>query len=133
MVNHVIWHQGSVTRNGRNAQNGHKSGLIWLTELSASSKSTIAHAVEKEFFDKGVKAYVLDGDNIRHGLNANLGFSPQDRKENIRRIAEAAKLMVDAGLLVLTAFISPYREDRSAVRSIFRDDNFVEIYIKMQC
>lgn len=130
MHNHVIWHQGAVTKGDRNVLNGHRSGLIWLTGLSASGKSTIAHAVEKELFDSGIRAYVLDGDNVRHGLNANLGFSPEDRKENMRRIAEVARLMVDAGLLVLAAFISPFREDRAAVRKLFNKDDFAEIYIK---
>lgn len=130
MHNHVIWHQGAVTKGDRNVLNGHRSGLIWLTGLSASGKSTIAHAVEKELFDSGIRAYVLDGDNVRHGLNANLGFSPEDRKENMRRIAEVARLMVDAGLLVLAAFISPFREDRAAVRKLFDKDDFAEIYIQ---
>jgi len=130
MQNHVIWHQGAVTRGDRNTLNGHQSGLFWFTGLSASGKSTIAHAVEKELFDRGIRVYVLDGDNVRHGLNANLGFSPEDRKENIRRIAEVARLMVDAGLIVLAAFISPFREDRSDVRKIFNNDMFAEIYTK---
>lgn len=130
MQNHVIWHKGAVSRGDRNALNGHHSGLLWLTGLSASGKSTIAHAVEKELFDRGIRAYVLDGDNVRHGLNANLGFSPEDRKENIRRTAEVSRLMVDAGLLVLAAFISPFREDRSDVRKIFDSDIFAEIFIK---
>lgn len=130
MQTHVIWHHGLVTRGDRNILNGHQSGLLWLTGLSASGKSTIAHALEKELFDRGIRVYVLDGDNVRHGLNANLGFSPEDRKENIRRIAEVALLMVDAGLVVVAAFISPFREDREAVRKIFSEDTFAEIYIK---
>ncbi|MBA4372484.1 MAG: adenylyl-sulfate kinase [Thermodesulfovibrio sp.] len=130
MDTHVVWHQGEVTRSDRNARNAHQSGLFWFTGLSASGKSTIAHAVEKELFDRGIRVYVLDGDNVRHGLNANLGFSAEDRKENMRRIAEVARLMVDAGLVVLAAFISPFREDRSAVRKIFSNDNFAEIYVK---
>ncbi len=128
--NHVVWHECLVKRCDRNCLNNHKSGLVWFTGLSAAGKSTIAHAVEKELHDRGIRTYVLDGDNIRHGLNANLGFSPEDRKENIRRIGEVAKLMADAGVLTFAAFISPYREDRDAVRGLFKDDNFIEIYVK---
>jgi adenylylsulfate kinase len=127
---HVVWHECLVKRCDRNALNDHKSGLIWFTGLSAAGKSTIAHAVEKELHDRGIKTYVLDGDNVRHGLNSNLGFSPEDRKENIRRIGEVARLMADAGVLTFAAFISPYREDRDAVRRLFRDDIFIEIYVK---
>ena len=126
----VVWHDGLVTRDDRNLLNSHKSGLLWLTGLSAAGKSTVAHALEKTLFDRGVRTYVLDGDNVRHGLNSNLGFSPEDRKENIRRIAEVGKLMVDAGILVITAFISPYREDRVSARSLFKDGDFIEAYIK---
>ncbi len=129
-TNHVIWHECLVRRGDRNLLNKHQSGLIWLTGLSAAGKSTIAHAVEKELHDQGIRTYVLDGDNIRHGLNSNLGFSPEDRKENIRRIGEVAKLMANAGVLTFAAFISPYREDRDTVRSLFKDDNFIEIYVK---
>ncbi len=129
-ANHVIWHECLVKRCDRNSLNKHLSGLVWLTGLSAAGKSTIAHSVEKELHDRGIRTYVLDGDNIRHGLNSNLGFSPEDRKENIRRIGEVAKLMADAGLLTFAAFISPYREDRDTVRSLFKDDNFIEIYVK---
>lgn len=128
--NHVILHNGLINRADRNKLNQHKSGLVWFTGLSASGKSTIAHAVEKELFQRGIRAYVLDGDNVRHGLNANLGFSPEDREENIRRIAEVAHLMVDAGLVVLAAFISPYREDRESVRKRFLGDNFIEVYVR---
>ena len=127
---HVIWHECLITRCDRNSLNNHKSGLVWFTGLSAAGKSTIAHAVEKELHYRGIRTYVLDGDNIRHGLNANLGFSPDDRKENIRRIGEVARLMADAGVLTFAAFISPYREDRDAVRGLFKDDNFIEIYVK---
>ena len=127
---HVIWHECLVKRCDRNSLNSHSSGLVWFTGLSAAGKSTIAHAVEKELHDRGIRTYVLDGDNIRHGLNANLGFSPEDRKENIRRIGEVAKLMADAGVLTFAAFISPYREDRDAVRELFKDDNFIEVYVK---
>lgn len=128
--NHVIWHEVQVTREDRNRLNRHKSGLIWFTGLSASGKSTIAHGVEKELHDRGIRTYVLDGDNIRHGLNANLGFSPEDRQENLRRVAEVSRLFSDAGMLVLAAFISPYREDREYIRKHFAGDNFIEIYVK---
>jgi adenylylsulfate kinase len=119
-----------VKRADRNRLNNHRSGLLWFTGLSAAGKSTIAHNLEKVLFEQGMRTYVLDGDNVRHGLNANLGFSPADRKENIRRIGEVARLMVDAGLIVLACFISPYREDREAVRRLFEGDTFLEIYVK---
>jgi adenylylsulfate kinase len=128
--NHVIWHNGHVNRADRNRLNNHKSGVVWFTGLSASGKSTIAHGVEKELFDRGIRAYVLDGDNIRHGLNANLGFSPEDRRENLRRIAEVSKLMADAGILVFAAFISPNKEDREFVKNYFEGDIFAEVYVK---
>lgn len=128
--NHVIWHEVQVTREDRNTLNNHKSGLIWFTGLSASGKSTIAHGVEKILHDRGIRTYVLDGDNIRHGLNANLGFSPEDRQENLRRVAEVSRLFTDAGILVLAAFISPYRRDRDYIRKRCADDNFIEIYVK---
>ena len=130
MENHVIWHEGYVKRTDRNILNNHKSGLVWFTGLSASGKSMIVHNLEKELFIQGIRTYVLDGDNVRHGLNANLGFSREDRRENLRRIAEVSKLFADAGILVLAAFISPYREDREYVRERFRGDNFFEIYVK---
>ncbi len=129
-MNHVVWHECLVKREDRNSLNNHKSGLVWFTGLSAAGKSSIAHGIEKELFNRGMRTYVLDGDNVRHGLNANLGFGPEDRKENIRRIGEVSKLMVDAGLVVLACFISPYREDREAVRKLFDGDNFVEVYVK---
>ncbi len=128
--NHVVWHQGFVQRSDRNQVNKHQSGLVWFTGLSASGKSTIAHHVEKKLFENGVWAYVLDGDNVRHGLNKNLGFSRDDRQENLRRIAELSKLFVDAGILVLAAFISPYKEDRDYIRERFEGDNFLEVYVK---
>lgn len=128
--NHVIWHEVQITREDRNRLNRHKSGLIWFTGLSASGKSTIAHGVEKVLHDRGIRTYVLDGDNIRHGLNANLGFSPEDRQENLRRVAEVSRLFADAGMLVLAAFISPYRKDRDYIRKLCADDNFIEIYVK---
>ncbi|NWF52650.1 MAG: adenylyl-sulfate kinase [Nitrospirae bacterium] len=130
MENHIKWHNGFVNREDRNRLNNHKSGLVWLTGLPSSGKSTIAHTVEKRLFDKRIRIYVLDGDNIRHGLNSNLGFSRDDRYENLRRIVELSKLMVDAGLIVLASFVSPYREDRRYVKERFHNDNFLEIYVK---
>ncbi len=128
--NHVVWYDGYVKREDRNRINGHRSGLLWFTGLSASGKSTIAHKVERHLFEQGVRAYVFDGDNIRHGINSDLGFSREDRRENLRRIAEISKLFVDAGIIVLAAFISPFREDRQYIRSRFEGDNFFEIYVK---
>jgi len=127
--NNVIRHKGYVTIQERNRLNNHKSGLIWFTGLSASGKSTIAHCVERDLFKHGVRAYVLDGDNVRCGLNADLEFSREDRKENLRRIAEVAKLFMDAGFIVLAAFISPYREDREYIRAMIGQDYF-EIYVR---
>ena len=126
----IIYHAASVTRERRNQLNNHKSVVIWFTGLSGSGKSTLAHSVEEVLFSKGCKTYVLDGDNVRHGLTSNLGFSNEDRKENIRRIGEVTKLMMEAGLIVMTAFISPFREDRIAVRNLISDGDFIEIYCK---
>lgn len=127
---HVVWLDNYVTKQDRNILNKHESGLLWFTGLSAAGKSTIAHYVEKDLFKREIRAYVLDGDNIRHGLNSNLGFSREDRKENLRRIAEVSKLFVDAGIIVLACFISPYRDDRAYIRKRFEGDNFFEIYVK---
>lgn len=126
----ITWHDSEVTKTERQAQNGHKSVVLWFTGLSGSGKSTISVALEKALFERRIHAYRLDGDNIRHGLNNNLGFSPEDRKENIRRIGEVSKLLADAGLITLTAFISPYREDRDRVRDILEDGEFIEVYAK---
>jgi adenylylsulfate kinase len=126
---HIIPQQYRVTKADRIRANGHKPCVVWLTGLSGSGKSTLANAVEQKLFEKGIHTYVLDGDNIRHGLNSNVDFSPEGRKENIRRIGEAAKLFVDAGMVVLTAFISPYRADRDHVRSILGEDEFVEVFV----
>jgi adenylylsulfate kinase len=128
--NHLVWHQVEITKQDRNRLNRHKSGLIWFTGLSASGKSTIAHGVEKVLYNRGIRTYVLDGDNIRHGLNSNLGFSPEDRKENLRRVAEVSRLFSDAGILVLAAFISPCRADREYIKQHFVNDHFIEIYVK---
>lgn len=126
----ITWHDSEVTKTERQSQNGHKSVVLWFTGLSGSGKSTISVALEKALFERRIHAYRLDGDNIRHGLNNNLGFSPEDRKENIRRIGEVSKLLADAGLITLTAFISPYREDRDRVREILEDGEFIEVYAK---
>ena len=126
----IIYHAASVTRERRNQLNNHKSVVIWFTGLSGSGKSTLAHSVEEILFSKGCRTFVLDGDNVRHGLTSNLGFSNEDRKENIRRIGEVTKLMMEAGLIILTAFISPFREDRIAVRNLISDGDFIEIYCK---
>jgi len=126
----VHWHEGDIRRVDRERLNGHRGVCLWFTGLSGSGKSTIAREVEKILFERGAHVYVLDGDNIRHGLNKDLGFSPEDRTENIRRIGEVAKLFVDAGFIVITAFISPYRKDRDAVRAIMEEGDFVEVYIK---
>ena len=125
----VVWHHAQVSRAEQEARHGHKSAVLWFTGLSASGKSTLANAVAGALFHKGIHTYVLDGDNIRHGLNKDIGFTPEDRVENIRRIGEVAKLFVDAGVLALTAFISPYREDRDKARQINGED-FIEIYVK---
>ena len=126
----IIYHAASVTRERRNQLNNHKSVVIWFTGLSGSGKSTLAHSVEEILFSKGCRTFVLDGDNVRHGLTSNLSFSNEDRKENIRRIGEVTKLMMEAGLIILTAFISPFREDRIAVRNLISDGDFIEIYCK---
>jgi adenylylsulfate kinase len=126
----VVWWNGQINRADRNALNKHKSGLVWLMGLSAGGKSTIAHEVEKRLFERGVRTYVLDGDNIRHGLNGDLGFTREDRKENIRRIAEVSKLLVDAGIIVLASFITPYPEDRKFIRDTFKGDYFYLVHVK---
>jgi adenylylsulfate kinase len=126
----VIYHQASVTRQRRNKLNEHRSVVLWFTGLSGSGKSTLAHALEEKLFQKGCRTFVLDGDNVRHGLNSNLDFSDADRGENIRRISEVSKLMLEAGLIVMTAFISPFTEDRNTARNLIKNDNFIEIYCK---
>ncbi len=128
--NNTVWHNGYISKKDRNRLNRHNSGVIWFTGLSASGKSTIAHHVEKELHHKGIRAYVFDGDNIRHGLNANLGFSSEDRAENIRRIVEVSRLFVDAGITVLASFITPLREQRAYIRKQLKDMTFVEVYVK---
>jgi adenylylsulfate kinase len=126
----IIWHPSLVDKQARKQLKGHKSTIVWLTGLSGSGKSTLAASLDKQLLQIGVHAYCLDGDNIRHGLNRDLGFSSEDRKENIRRIGEVAKLFVDAGIVVICAFISPFREDRDWVRKLVMEEEFLEIYIK---
>jgi bifunctional enzyme CysN/CysC len=125
----IYWSHGRVTTQQRSLRNGHKGCVVWLTGLSASGKSTIATELERELFNMGQHVYVLDGDNVRHGLCSDLGFSPADRKENIRRVGEAAKLFADAGIICVTAFISPYRSDRQLVRQMLEPGLFVEVYV----
>lgn len=125
----ITWHDTTITKLDRRIQNGHGSCTLWFTGLSGSGKSTIANAVSHELYRLGINEYVLDGDNIRHGLNKDLGFSDNDRTENIRRIGEVAKLFVDSGKIVTTAFISPFRSDRDQVRALFDEKEFIEIYV----
>jgi len=125
----IIWHHATVTRERRNQQNNHKSVVLWFTGFSGSGKSTLAHAIEEQLHQQGCKTFVLDGDNIRHGLSSGLTFSEKDRKENLRRIGEVSKLFVEAGVIVLTAFISPFREDRERVRSLMPHGDFLEVYV----
>lgn len=129
MKENIIPHSYQISVEDRKKTNKHNSFLIWFTGLSGSGKSTIANVVEQQLHKKGIKTYTLDGDNIRKGINNDLTFSPKDRTENIRRIAEVANLMVDAGLVVLSAFVSPYKKDRENIKSIVKDVNFVEIFI----
>lgn len=125
----VVWHAGQITGEERALLLRQRPATVWLTGLSGAGKSTVACALERRLLDGGHAAYVLDGDNVRHGLNRDLGFSPQDRSENIRRIAEVARLLNDAGLIVITAFISPYREDRETARSIIGSGDFLEVHV----
>ncbi|OAS83394.1 MULTISPECIES: adenylyl-sulfate kinase [Metabacillus] len=129
-TNNIVWHDSSVTKEERRKKNNYQSMCIWFTGLSGSGKSTLANALARHLFEANIQTYVLDGDNIRHGLNKDLGFTDEDRKENIRRIGEVSKLFVDSGQIVLTAFISPFREDRQQVRDILSDDEFFEVYVK---
>ena len=125
----VVWCQTDITKERRNQLNKQQSAILWFTGLSGSGKSTIANAVEEYLHRHSIRTYILDGDNVRHGLNGDLGFSDEDRKENIRRIGEVSKLFIDAGVMVLTSFISPFVEDRRFVRNIVHDHEFIEIYI----
>lgn len=124
----VVWHQATVTRVRREIQNNHKGAIIWFTGLSGAGKSTLAHAVEEALHQRGCRTFVLDGDNVRHGLCGDLGFTSEDRIENIRRVGEVAKLFMEAGVIVLTAFISPFRADRERVRGMVEHGDFMEIY-----
>lgn len=124
----VVWHQATVTREGREALNEHRSVMLWFTGLSGAGKSTLAHAVEEHLHRAGCRTFSFDGDNVRHGLCSDLGFSDQDRVENIRRVGEMGKLFLEAGVIALTAFISPFRSDRERVRSLMPHGEFLEIY-----
>ena len=126
----VVWHQAAVARSDREKSNGHKSAVIWFTGLSGAGKSTLAHAVEERLHGIGAKTFVIDGDNVRHGLCGDLSFSDEDRIENIRRVGEVAKLFVESGTLTLTAFISPFRSDRAKVRSLLDEGDFIEVYCR---
>lgn len=126
----IVWHNGHIDKSHREKFLGQRGAVLWFTGLSGSGKSTISVALEKKLFEAGHLSYRLDGDNIRHGLNKDLGFSAEDREENIRRIGEVSKLFADAGLIVMTSFISPYRKDRDLVRALLKPGDFFEIYVK---
>lgn len=128
-MKNIVWHNSHVSKKDRAELNGQKPFVVWLTGLSGSGKSTLANALDSYLFSRGFRSYLLDGDNVRHGLNRDLGFDHDSRVENIRRIGEVSKLMVDAGLIVITAFISPYRSDRDMVREMFPADEFIEVYL----
>jgi adenylylsulfate kinase len=130
MDNNIVWHNATVTRERREKMNKHRAKLLWFTGLSGSGKSTLAHALEERLHQRSCHTYVFDGDNVRHGLCRDLGFTVEDRTENIRRIGEMAKLFVDAGVIALTAFISPIREDRDRARGLFPHGDFIEVYVK---
>lgn len=130
MANNIYQHQSLVSQIDRQRQAGQKSIILWFTGLSGAGKSTLAHALEKALFDKGCRTFVFDGDNVRHGLCADLSFTAHDRKENIRRIGEMSKLFLEAGVIALTAFISPFQSDRDRVRSLVKNGQFIEIYCK---
>ena len=127
----VSWQKLNVSKIDRNILNNHSSRAIWLTGISGSGKSTIANFLEKELHKRGLRTYILDGDNLRHGLNKDLGFSDIDRVENIRRAGEVSKLMVDAGIFVICSFISPFRSDREMIRELFEDDEFIEVFVNV--
>jgi len=128
--NNLTWYNGYLTREDRERLHGHRGAVIWFTGLSASGKSTIARHLEKMLYQMGCSTYVFDGDNVRHGLCRDLGFSPEDREENIRRIGETVNLYVDAGIIAIAAFISPYRKDRMSIRDLVGTDRFMEIYVE---
>lgn len=124
----ILWHHASVTRRRRELLNGHRGAILWFTGFSGAGKSTLAHAVEEVLHQSGYRTFVLDGDNVRHGLCSDLGFTPENRIENIRRVGEVAKLFMEAGIIVLTAFISPFRTERERVRNLVAQGDFIEIY-----
>lgn len=124
----TVWHRASVTRERRAELNGHRSVLVWFTGLSGSGKSTIAHAVEERLFSRKCRSMVLDGDNVRHGLCGDLGFSMEDRSENLRRIGEVTRLFIEAGIIILTAFISPLKKDRQFVKELLGGEDFIQVY-----
>ncbi len=126
----VVWHDTEITKADREKRNGHKGVVIWMTGLSACGKSTVATELQKQLFERGCNVYILDGDNVRHGLNGDLGFSPKDREENIRRIGQVAKLFAESGTIAITSFISPYRKDRDINRALMPDGEFIEIFVK---
>lgn len=130
MSKNIVWHSTKVSNEDREKLNGHKGACIWFTGLSGSGKSTLANELELRLHKLDKHTYLLDGDNIRHGLNKNLDFSDESRQENIRRIGEVAKLFVDAGIIVLTAFISPFKSDRDQVRNLIDNDKFIEVYVE---
>ncbi len=127
-ANNIVWHEAAVDRDSRASQRGHRSAILWFTGLSGAGKSTLANAVNVELFQRGMATYLLDGDNVRHGLCNDLGFSDADREENIRRIGEVAKLFLDAGVITLTAFVSPFQADRDRARSLVQPGDFIEIH-----
>ena len=128
-TDNIVWHQHFIDKAARAAQKGHQPALLWFTGLSGSGKSTLAGALEVELMQRGIHTYLLDGDNVRHGLCSDLGFATADRQENLRRVGEVAKLMVDAGLVVLAAFVSPYQAERDAIRARFAVGEFIEVFV----
>ena len=128
-TDNIVWHQHFIDKAARSAQKGHQPALLWFTGLSGSGKSTLAGALEAELMRRGIHTYLLDGDNVRHGLCSDLGVATADRQENLRRVGEVAKLMVDAGLVVLAAFVSPYRAERAAIRARLPEGEFIEVFV----
>lgn len=130
LTRNIVWCNTGIARKDREQKNRSRARVFWLTGLSGAGKSTIARELNCRLFERGYHCYVLDGDNVRHGLNSDLAFSPENRKENIRRVAEVAKLFIDAGFIVITSFISPYKEDRDKARALFQSGDFIEVYVK---
>ena len=129
MERHLTWQKSRVHRSNRERRNGHRSLCLWFTGYSGSGKSTLATAIEQKLFSQGIQAYLIDGDNVRHGLNGDLGFSPEDRQENVRRVAHVASLFVDAGVVAITALISPFEQDRLMARGVFAPGDFIEVFV----